>query len=143
MAILEWLEETHPAPPLLPSAPADRAAVRAAALAIAADIHPVNNLRVIERLKQMGHGQDETTAWMNDWMTRGFRTVSALIPAEGDFAFGDTPGLADICLVPQLYNARRWGCDLAPFPRLTEIEARCLALAAFAAARPEAQPDAT
>lgn len=143
MAILDWLEETHPAPALLPDDPVQRAQVRAAALTIACDIHPVNNLRVIRALKSMGHSQDETVSWMNDWMTRGFATFDALIAPDTPFCFGDRPGLADLCLVPQLYNAHRWGCDLSAFPRLTGIEARCLALPAFDAARPEAQPDAT
>ena len=143
MAILDWLDETHPEPPLLPADPLARAQVRAAALTIATDIHPVNNLRVIARLKAMGHSQDETVAWMNDWMTRGFTAFADLIAPDAAFCFGEAPGLADLCLVPQLYNARRWGCDLTPYPRLTEIEARCLALPAFDAARPENQPDAT
>ncbi|WP_375175569.1 maleylacetoacetate isomerase [Pseudooceanicola sp.] len=143
MAILDWLEEVYPDPPLLPADPVDRARVRAAALGIATDIHPVNNLRVVGKLKSLGHDQDTATAWMNDWMTRGFTAFQSLIRPETPFCFGDTPGLADLCLIPQLYNAHRWGCDLAPFTRLTEIEARCLALPAFAEARPEAQPDAT
>lgn len=143
MAILDWLEETHPAPALLPGDPLQRAQVRAAALTIACDIHPVNNLRVIRALKSMGHSQDETVSWMNDWMTRGFAAFDALIAPDTPFCFGEMPGLADLCLVPQLYNAHRWGCDLSAFPRLTGIEARCLALPAFDAARPEAQPDAT
>lgn len=143
MAILDWLEETHPEPPLLPADPLARARVRAAALTIATDIHPVNNLRVIAQLKAMGHSQDETVAWMNDWMTRGFTAFANLIAPEAPFCFGEAPGLADLCLVPQLYNARRWGCDLTQFQRLTGIEARCLALPAFDAARPENQPDAT
>ncbi len=143
MAILEWLDDAYPAPPLLPSDPLDRAKVRAAALAVATDIHPVNNLRVVDKLKSMGHSQDEAVAWMNDWMTRGFAAVEALIAPDTPFCFGDAPGLADLCLVPQLFNAHRWGCDLTPFPRLTGIEARCLVLPAFDAARPENQPDAT
>ncbi|OWU75112.1 maleylacetoacetate isomerase [Marinibacterium profundimaris] len=142
MAILEWLDETYPSPPLLPSDPLDRARVRAAALGIATDVHPVNNLRVVGRLRSMGHGQGEAVAWMNDWMTRGFTAFSQLIRPDTPFCFGDRPGLADLCLIPQLYNAHRWGCDLAPFGRLTGIETRCLALEAFATARPEAQPDA-
>lgn len=142
MAILEWLEETCPEPALLPAGADARAAVRAAAMVIAADIHPVNNLRVVARLKAMGHSQDEVVDWMNDWMRRGFEAFAALIRPDTPFCFGDTPGLADVCLVPQLYNARRWGLDLAPFGRLTGIEARCLARPAFAAARPEAQADA-
>lgn len=143
MAILDWLETVYPTPALLPEDPVERAHVRAAALVIASDVHPVNNLRVTARLKAMGHSQDEATEWMNDWMTRGFTAYQALVRPDTDFSFGDAPGLADICLIPQLYNAHRWGCDLTPFARLTEIEARCLALPAFAAARPEAQADAT
>ncbi|MBV7379791.1 maleylacetoacetate isomerase [Maritimibacter dapengensis] len=143
MAILDWLEDTHPEPALLPTDPIERAHARAAALGIATDIHPVNNLRVVGRLKSMGHTQDEAIDWMNHWMTEGFAAFQTLIRPDTPFCFGDTPGLADICLVPQLYNARRWGTDLAPFARLTEIEGRCLALPAFDAARPEAQADAT
>ncbi|WP_102108001.1 maleylacetoacetate isomerase [Oceaniglobus roseus] len=143
MAILEWLDEAFPEPALLPPDPMARARVRAAALAVATDIHPVNNMRVVAKLKSMGHGQDEAVAWMNDWMTRGLAAFAAMIEADTPFCFGDAPGLADLCLVPQLYNAHRWGCDLAPFKRLTEIEARCLALPAFEASRPENQPDAT
>ncbi|MFV0385277.1 maleylacetoacetate isomerase [Paracoccus sp. (in: a-proteobacteria)] len=142
MAILDWLEETHPDPALLPQDAVARARVRAAALVIATDIHPVNNLRVTGRLKAMGHDQDDTVGWMNDWMTRGFAAFDRMIASDTPFCFGDRPGLADLCLVPQLYNAHRWGCDLASFPRLTQIEARCLALPAFDAARPENQPDA-
>ncbi|HMQ12585.1 maleylacetoacetate isomerase [uncultured Paracoccus sp.] len=143
MAILDWLEETHPDPALLPADPVARARDRAVALGIATDIHPVNNMRVVAKLKSMGHGQDEAVAWMNDWMARGFTAISQMIGSDTPFCFGDKPGLADVCLVPQLYNAHRWGCDLVPFARLTEIEARCLALPAFDAARPENQPDAT
>ena len=143
MAILDWLEETHPDPALLPIDAVQRAKVRAAALTIAADIHPVNNLRVIARLKSMGHSQQEAIAWMNDWMTSGFAAFNELTDPDAPFCFGNVPGLADLCLVPQLYNAHRWGCDLTPFARLTKIEARCLALPAFDAARPENQPDAT
>lgn len=116
--------------------------MRAAALTIAADVHPVNNLRVVARLKEIGHSQDDTVAWMNHWMQRGFTAFTQLIDPTTKFRFGNAPGLADLCLVPQLYNARRWRCDLSDFTRLTEIEARCLALPAFDAARPENQPDA-
>lgn len=142
MAILDWLDEAHPEPALLPAAAVERAKVRAAALTIATDIHPVNNLRVVAKLKGMGHSQDEAVAWMNDWMTRGFTAFQQLILPDTPYCFGDTPGLADLCIVPQLYNAHRWGCDLASFTRLTEIENRCLTHAAFDAARPENQPDA-
>lgn len=142
MAILDWLEETYPAPALLPGDAIRRARVRAAALTIAADVHPVNNLRVVARLKAMGHGQDEAVDWMNQWMGQGLAAFAQLIDADTPFCFGDTPGLADLCLVAQLYNAHRWGCELSAFTRLTGIEARCLELAAFDAARPENQPDA-
>lgn len=143
MAILEWLEETFPEPALLPDNPEARAKVRAAALGIASDVHPVNNLRVTAKLKSLGHGQEVIEDWMNDWMTRGFKAFLQLISDDAPFCFGDSPGLADICLIPQLYNAHRWGCDLASFSRLTEIETRCLALPAFDAARPENQPNAS
>ncbi|MEQ8589624.1 MAG: maleylacetoacetate isomerase [Roseitalea porphyridii] len=143
MAILDWLEETVPEPALLPADPVERAQVRAAALVIATDIHPVNNLRVIGRLKAMGHDQDACVDWMNDWMSRGFETFAQMIHTDTPFCFGHSPGLADLCLVPQLYNAHRWSCDLSGFSRLTDIEQRCLALSAFDEARPENQPDAT
>lgn len=142
MAILDWLEETQADPALLPDDPVSRARVRAAALTIAADVHPVNNLRVVARLKEMGHGPDDAVAWMNHWMMQGFTAFAQLIEPDTPFCFGDAPGLADLCLVPQLYNAHRWGCDLSGLTRLTGIEARCLDLSAFDAARPENQPDA-
>lgn len=143
MAILDWLDSTVPRPALLPNDPVAAAQARAAALIIACDIHPVNNLKVGAKLKSMGHTQDEVVTWMNDWMARGFEAFQALLPDNTRYCFGDeAPGLADICLIPQLYNAHRWGCDLGPVKRLTEIEARCLDLPAFDAARPENQPDA-
>lgn len=143
MAILEYLEATYPAPPLLPGDALDQAQQRSAAMVIASDIHPVNNLKVVGKIKGMGHSQDEATAWMQHWMVEGFTAFEGLIASEGAFCFGDQPGLADLCLVPQLYNAHRWGVDLAPFTRLTEIEQRCLARPEFDAARPENQPDAS
>ncbi len=143
MAILEWLEVEYPEPALLTGAPLDRAHQRAAAMSIAADIHPVNNLKVINKLKGMGHSGEETVAWMCDWIHRGFSAFHSLIRDDTPFCFGDQPGLADICLIPQLYNAHRWDLDLAPFSRLTDIEARCLALREFDTARPENQPDAS
>lgn len=141
MAILEFLEESHPSPPLLPRNPVMRARVRAAALAVATDIHPVNNLRVIARLKAMGHSQDDTVAWMALWMERGFAAIAQMIEPDAPFCFGEAPTMADICLVPQLYNAHRWGVDLSAFPRLVRIEERCLAHPAFDAAQPNRQPD--
>jgi len=115
MAILEWLDESYPVPALLPEDPIIKARARAAALSIATDIHPVNNLRVIGKLKSMGHSQDDAVAWMNDWMVRGFTAFQRLIEPHTPFCCGDSPGIADLCLVPQLYNARRWGCDLSQF----------------------------
>jgi len=143
MAILDYLEETRPSPALLPVDPVMRAKIRTAALTVAMDIHPVNNLKVGAFLKSdMGQTQDDVIRWMNEWMRRGFTAFQAQIATNGDFCFGDTLTQADICLVPQLYNAHRWGLDLAPFARLVEIENKCLSLPAFAAARPENQPDA-
>jgi maleylacetoacetate isomerase len=143
MAILDWLDRSCPDPALLPEDPVERSQAFAAALGIANDIHPINNLRVIAKLKAMGHSQDEAVEWMNDWMARGFAAFSELIRENADFCFGGAPGLADICLIPQLYNARRWGLDLTPFERLTDIETRCFALPDFDNARTENKPDAT
>lgn len=143
LAILEWLEETYPTPPLLPKDPLKRAQVRAAAHVIAVDTHPIQNVGVVGHLKsEYGLSQEQGVDWMCHWMARGFAAFQALIKPNTPFAFGDAPSLADLCLVPQLYNAHRWGLDLAPFARLTDIEARCFALPAFEAARPEVQPDA-
>lgn len=143
MAILDWLEETYPEPALLPSDPVARARVRAAAQVIAMDIHPVNNLKVGNMLKSLGHSQDEVVRWMCHWMTEGFYAFQAMIAPEGRYCFGDDLTQADLCLVGQMVNARRWGLDLAPFTRLVEIDARAGELPAIAAAMPEAQPDAT
>jgi maleylacetoacetate isomerase len=139
MAILTYLDTVHPEPALIPADPLERAKVEAASQVIAADIHPVNNLKIRNRLTDMGHAHEEVVTWMNRWMTEGFAAFQALIRPDTPFAFGDTPSLADICLVPQLFNAHRWNCDLTPFARLTEIEQQCLALPAFDAARPENQ----
>ena len=138
MAILEYLDATWPEPSIIPAAPLAAAKVRAAALVVACDIHPVNNLKVGNRLKAMGHSQDDLVAWMRHVMAEGLGAYQALLPAGEEFSFGDMPSLADICLIPQLYNAHRWALDLSPLGRLLEIEARCLALPAFANARPEA-----
>ncbi len=142
LAIIDYLEGIRPKPALLPARQPERARVMAAAHVVALDIHPVNNLRVVRRLKAMGHGPEETAGWMRHWMNEGLSAFQAMIRTDTPFTFGDAPGLADICLVAQLYNAHRWGLDLTPFARLTEIEGNCLALEAFARARPEAQPDA-
>lgn len=143
MAILDWLDKAYPEPALVAADPIVAAQERASALVIACDIHPVNNLKVGARLRDMGHSQEDVVAWMNNWMARGFEAFQALLPDDKVFCFSNTtPGLADICLIPQLYNAHRWGCDLSPFSRLTDIEQHCLALPAFNEARPETQPDA-
>ena len=139
MAILTWLDAAYPTPPILPADPLERARIEAAAQVMACDVHPVNNLRIRKRLAAMGHTQDEVVAWMIDWMRDGFAAFQAMIRPDTPFAFGETPSLADICLVPQLFNARRWQMDMTAFSRLSEIEARCLALPAFDSARPENQ----
>lgn len=142
MAILDYLEEVAPMPALLPGDALARAHVRAAAQVIAADIHPVNNLRVIAHLSSMGHAPDDTTAWMKHWMAEGLSAFERLIACDTPYCFGAEPGLADVCLVPQLYNARRWGLTLSGYTRLTDIEARCLLHPAFSETRPERQRDA-
>ncbi len=142
LAVIEWLDETRPEPALLPSDPFRRARVRAFALAIACDIHPVQNLKVLKRLRKLGHEQeaiDEWAAWAN---REGLAACEKLVFDEpGPFCFGAAPSLADVCLVPQLANARRFGVDVAAYPRLLAAEAACRALPAFADAAPERQPD--
>lgn len=143
LAILDWLDRSHPEPPLLPADPVLRAQVMAAGMTIAVDTHPIQNVGVVAHLKST-HGVDQQGGvdWMCHWMALGFDAFQKMCRPDTPFAFGDTPGYADLCLVPQIYSAHRWDMDLAPWPRLTEIEARCLALPAFDAARPENQPDA-
>jgi maleylacetoacetate isomerase len=146
LAIVEWLDETHPQPPLLPADAAGRARVRALALAIACDIHPLNNLRVLNYLTgTLGVAEAQKDGWCRYWCDVGLEAVETQLArdaATGTFCHGTAPTLADICLVPQLANARRVGLDLAPYPTLLRIEAACLALPAFAAAAPSKQPDA-
>lgn len=146
LAIMEYLEELWPDPPLLPLAARDRARVRALALLIACDIHPLNNLRVLQYLEREWNApQPERDEWVRHWIAEGFRAFEAMLVEDlsrGAFCEGDSPGIADCCLVPQVYNARRFGVDLEPFPTIRRIEAECLALPAFDAARPERQPDA-
>jgi len=146
LAIVEWLDETRPLPPLLPPDPLGRARVRALALSVAADIHPLGNLRVLRDLKtRFAADQPAIDDWYRHWSRLGLDALETRLarePDTGRFCHGDMPGLADLCLIPQLYNARRFALDLAPWPTLTRIEAVCLALPAFADALPEAQPDA-
>jgi maleylpyruvate isomerase len=146
LAIIEYLDEIAPEPPLLPRAPAERACVRAIALQIACEIHPLDNLRVLRYLKRtLGLADEAKNAWYRHWITEGFATLEARLsndPRTGRFAYGDTPTLADCCLIPQIYNARRFGVDLAPYPTLELIHDHAMTLDAFRAAAPEAQPDA-
>ena len=143
LAIIEWLDETHPNPPLLPKDPLRRAKVRAFALAIACDIHPVQNLKVLARLRQLGVAEEKVTEWAA-WANReGLSACEVLVRSEqGPFCFGAAPTVADLCLVPQLANARRFGVDVAAFPRLLEAEAATREIKAFADAAPDRQPDA-
>jgi maleylpyruvate isomerase len=144
LAICEWLEETYPDPPILPAAVLARAQVRAFALAIACDIHPVQNLKVLIRLRALGLPDEQVTGWAREVIAEGLAACERLAPADGTgpFLFGPAPTLAEICLVPQLGNARRFGVDLGSLPRLCAVEKACQGLAAFADAAPECQPDA-
>lgn len=146
LAIMEYLEELYPKPPLLPADPADRALVRSMALIIACEVHPIQNLRVLVYLKNSLHqSDDDLNRWARHWIDLGLSALDQTVaagPKRGKFCFGDTPTLADICLVPQLANGRRFGCNLSLYPTLLQIENACNALPAFANAAPEKQPDA-
>ena len=146
LAILEYLDERFPQVPLLPADAAGRARVRALAQLVACDIHPINNLRVMQYLERdLQVPADARTQWTLQWIAEGFAAMEALLVNSRDtgaFCHGDRPGLADICLLPQLYNAHRFGLDLAPYPTLRRIESACQAVDAFDRARPENQPDA-
>lgn len=148
LAMLEYLDETRPAVPLLPGDALGRARVRALALAIACDAHPLTNLRVLKYLKNtLGLSDEAKQEWYRHWMAEGLAAVEALL-AQGDpagtglFCHGDSPTMADCCLVPQVFNAQRFAIDLAPYPRVARIHAHCAGLPAFAAAHPSRQPDA-
>jgi maleylpyruvate isomerase len=143
LAIIEWLDETHPEPPLLPQDPLRRAKVRAFAMALACDTHPVQNLKVLARLRQLGLPEEQVTDWAA-WANReGLAACETLIANEaGPFCFGAAPTIADLCLVPQLANARRFGVALEAFPRLLQAETAAKAVKAFADAAPDRQPDA-
>jgi maleylpyruvate isomerase len=143
LAIIEWLDETYPEPPLVPKDPLRRAKVRAFAMAIACDIHPVQNSKVLARLRELGLPEEQVTDWAA-WANReGLEACERLIAGEpGPFCFGAAPTMADLCLVPQLGNARRFGVDVAAFPRLLKAEAAAKNIKAFADAAPEKQPDA-
>ena len=142
LAIIEYLDELHPQPPLLPADPVARAKARAVAGIIGSDIHPVNNSGVLKELRsQFKADEAQINAWIAHWILEGFAAVEALIE-PGPFAFGSAPGVADICIVPQVHNARRFKVPLDEFPRIAAVDAAARVLPAFAAAFPEAQPDA-
>lgn len=143
LAILEYLEERYPDPPLLPRSAEKRAEARARALLIACDIHPLNNLRVTRYLKdELAQSPEAIDRWIRHWIVEGLRALEAQLAPDATFVCGDAVSLADVCLVPQLYNAERFGCDLTDCPRIRAIGARLAALPAFAAAHPDRQADA-
>lgn len=146
LAILEYLEETRPQTPLLPVDAAGRARVRALALTVVADTHPLGNLRVLKYVKgEMGQGEDVKLNWQRHWLRSGLATLESLLAGDvrtGRFSHGDTPTLADCCLVPHVFNARRFDVDLAPYPTVMRIDAACATLPPFQAAHPSQQPDA-
>ena len=145
LAIIEYLDETYPDPPLLPSHPGGRARVRALGEIVACDIHPINNLRVLRYLTHsLGHDETAIATWYNHWIDAGFQALERLLvgdPRTGAFCHGEAPGIADIALVPQVVNAERYRLDLAPYPTIARIHQNCMALEAFAVAHPDRQPD--
>ena len=146
LAILEYLEETHPAVPLLPQDAPGRARVRSLALLIACEIHPLNNLRVLQHLKRvLGQNEEQINAWYRHWIADGLTKFEADLAAggmSGKFCHGDSPTIADCCLVPQIFNAQRYQCDTAPYPATMRIFADCMKLEVFDRAQPSKQPDA-
>ena len=145
VAQMEYLEETRPEPALLPADPAGRARVRALVQIVACDIHPLNNLRVLKYLQEtLGHDDAARDAWYAHWIAEGFVALERLLAESGDtgaFCHGDAPGMADVCLVPQVFNAQRFNCPTGPYPTVMRIVEACNALDAFAAAHPARQPD--
>lgn len=144
LAIIEYLEERHPEPPLLPEDPERRAAARAIALLIACEIHPLNNLRVLQHLERaLECDESVRMAWYRHWIAEGFGALESMLPkTAGEFCVGDRPTIADVCLVPQVYNARRYHCDIEPYRTIRRIDEHCRALDPFARAAPDRQPDA-
>lgn len=146
LAVLEYLDEAYPEPPLMPQAAADRAYVRGLCQIIGCDIHPLNNVRVLKWLKARWKlSDDDTNEWYRHWISEGFRSFEATLNSSslsGRYCFGDTITMADVCLVPQVANARRFDCDLLAYPRLVEIAGTAAALPAFEAAHPSLQTDA-
>ena len=140
LAIVEYLEETHPNPPLLPKCALERAHVRAVSQIVASDIHPLNNLVTLNYLKKLGHDQTSVDEWYRAWVIAGFEAIELLLQ-PGPYCFGAEPGMADLCLVPQVFNGRRFKVSLDAFPKIAGVEAACAKLDAFDKARPENQPD--
>ena len=146
LAILEYLEETKPSPPLLPKDPFERARVRSLSLLIACEIHPLNNLRVLQHLKRaLGQNEEQVNAWYRHWIGDGLAKFEADLvngKTTGKFCHGDTPTMADCCLVPQVFNAQRYQCDTAAYPATMRVFAECMKIDAFDRAQPSKQPDA-
>ena len=144
LAILEWLEEVHPSPPLLPSTPLERATVRSIAANIACDVHPLNNVSVLNYLRgELDATDEQVHAWYCNWVTRGFDAIEhTLATTGGAICYGDQPALADVCLIPQVFNADRFEVPTEAYPTIRRINDHCLSLDAFADARPAQQPDA-
>lgn len=144
LAIIEYLDEMYAQPALLPATPLERARVRALSQIIACDVHPLNNLRVMQYLEgSLGQGQTARDAWYRHWIEVGFEALEDLLgrdPSRGRFCYGDSPSMADVCLVPQVFNARRFSVDLGPYPRVVAIDAACQEITAFVGAAPEKQP---
>jgi maleylacetoacetate isomerase len=139
LAIIEWLDATYPEPRLIPVEPTARAHVMAKALVIAADIHPINNLRILKYLKaELGQEQDDVDSWYRHWIMQGFTALEAMVDPDQAYLSGDALGIADVCLVPQMYNARRFDVPLDAYPNLVRIDATCTALDMFKAANPDA-----
>jgi len=145
LAIMEYLDQTHPQPALLPNDPAGRARVRSLSLLVACEIHPLNNLRVLQYLKrQLGQNEEQINTWYRHWVADGLLKLEADLSkgGTGKFSHGDTPTMADCCLVPQIFNAKRYNSDLAPYPTVTRVFDECMKLEAFERAQPSKQPDA-
>jgi maleylacetoacetate isomerase len=144
LAIMEWLDEKHPTPPLIPQESLARARVRSLSYLIASEIHPLNNLRVLQHLKRLGQTQEQIDVWYRHWIADGLAKFEADLGrgGAGKFCHGDSPTMADCCLVPQIFNAKRFNSDLAPYPKTMRIFESCMKLEAFDRAQPSKQPDA-
>ena len=143
LAIIEYLEDKYPRPPLLPSDAVGKARVRGLAALVACEIHPLNNLRVLQHLKRsLGQSEEQVNAWYRHWIADGLAKLEAQLDPKAKFAYGDAPTMADCCLVPQIFNAKRYDCNLAPYPTTMRVFEQCMGLEAFDRAQPAKQPDA-